>query len=81
MTRKELPGISQFDLTGKAAIVTGGSKGLGFSMAAGLASAGASVMIVCRNAEEGIVAAEMLRDEYGVNVVSFTADITDILQT
>ena len=35
-----LPGIKQFDLTGRAAIVTGCSKGLGFAMAAGLASAG-----------------------------------------
>ena len=32
------PGISQFDLTDQVAIVTGGSKGLGEVMAAGLAS-------------------------------------------
>ena len=31
-----LPGIKLFDLTGKAAIVTGGSKGLGEAMAAGV---------------------------------------------
>ncbi|MGI9543535.1 MAG: 2-deoxy-D-gluconate 3-dehydrogenase, partial [Cyclobacteriaceae bacterium] len=29
MTDQPLPGIKQFDLTGKVAIVTGGSKGLG----------------------------------------------------
>ena len=36
-----LPGIKQFDMSGRVAIVTGGSKGLGKAMAAGLASAGA----------------------------------------
>ena len=40
-----LPGIKQFDLTGRVAIVTGGSKGLGSAMAAGLASAGADVVL------------------------------------
>ena len=54
MSREILPGIKQFDLSGKAAIITGGSKGLGFAMAAGLASAGARVMFVNRNADEGI---------------------------
>ena len=33
-----LPGIKQFDLTGRSAIITGGSKGLGEAMAAGLAA-------------------------------------------
>ena len=47
-----LPGIKQFDLTGRAAIITGGSKGLGEAMAAGLASAGADVLLTSRNAEE-----------------------------
>ena len=44
----ELPGIKLFDLSGRAAIITGGSKGLGLAMAAGLASAGAQIMIVNR---------------------------------
>ena len=37
-----LPGIKQFDLAGRVAVVTAGSKGLGGAMAAGLASAGAA---------------------------------------
>ncbi len=38
-----------FDLAGKAAIVTGASTGLGAAMAAGLAGAGADVLLVDRN--------------------------------
>jgi NAD(P)-dependent dehydrogenase (short-subunit alcohol dehydrogenase family) len=41
-----------FDLTGKAALVTGGSKGLGKAMARGLARAGADVVISSRHADE-----------------------------
>jgi gluconate 5-dehydrogenase len=37
-----------FDLTGRVAIVTGGSRGLGAEMAEGLAEAGASLMICAR---------------------------------
>ncbi len=76
MSKEVLPGIRQFDLSGKAAIVTGGSKGLGFAMAAGLASAGASVMLVNRNADEGAQAASELSEDFGVKAVSFAADVT-----
>ena len=81
MSREILPGIKQFDLSGKAALITGGSKGLGFAMAAGLASAGASVILVNRNAEEGIQAAKDLSTDYGTKAISFSADITDVQQT
>lgn len=81
MNPENLPGIKQFDLTGKSAIITGGSKGLGFAMAAGLASAGADLMLVNRNGEEGEKAAADLREQYGVNAISFSADITDQEQT
>ena len=37
-----------FDLTGKVALVTGGSRGLGQEMAEGLAEAGASLMLLAR---------------------------------
>ncbi|GAB3340182.1 SDR family NAD(P)-dependent oxidoreductase [Larkinella ripae] len=77
MSKEILPGIKQFDLSGKAAIVTGGSKGLGLAMAAGLASAGANLLIVNRNAEEGAQAAEALSRDFGVTALAFSADITD----
>lgn len=81
MSKETLPGIKQFDLSGKAAIITGGSKGLGLAMAAGLASAGAHVMLVNRNAEEGAQAARELSASYGTKVLSFSADITKLEQT
>jgi NAD(P)-dependent dehydrogenase (short-subunit alcohol dehydrogenase family) len=40
-----------FDLTGRSAIVTGGSRGLGLEMAEGLAEAGASLMLCARREE------------------------------
>jgi NAD(P)-dependent dehydrogenase (short-subunit alcohol dehydrogenase family) len=41
-----------FDLTGRMALVTGGSKGLGLAMARGLARAGADVVISSRHEDE-----------------------------
>lgn len=81
MSREILPGIKQFNLSGKSAIITGGSKGLGLAMAAGLASAGASIMLVNRNTEEGIKAAQELSRDFGVKAISFGADITSKEQT
>lgn len=40
-----------FDLTGKTAIVTGGSRGIGLEMAEGLAEAGANLMLCARREE------------------------------
>ena len=62
-----LPGIKQFDLSGRVALVTGGSKGLGQAMAAGLASAGADLFLVSRNLAEAEAAALQIAEEFGVN--------------
>ncbi|MGQ0541342.1 MAG: SDR family NAD(P)-dependent oxidoreductase, partial [Blastocatellia bacterium] len=40
-----------FDLSGKTAIVTGGSRGIGKEIAEGLAEAGANIMLCARRAE------------------------------
>ncbi|MBC8152344.1 MAG: glucose 1-dehydrogenase [Bacteroidetes bacterium] len=81
MSTAPLPGINLFNLSGKTAIITGGSKGLGLAMAAGLASAGARVMLVNRNADEGTQAAEELSQQFGTEALSFAADITNQQQT
>ncbi len=71
-----LPGIKQFDLTGRAAIVTGGSKGLGQAMAEGLASAGADVLVTSRHADEADAAAKQISRDYGRKAIGITADVT-----
>ncbi len=48
------------ELNNKVALVTGGSKGLGEVMAAGLASAGAHLVLVSRHEEEAKAAAERI---------------------
>ena len=57
-----LPGIRQFDLHDRVAVITGGSKGLGAAMAAGLASAGAAVVLVGRDGELACRVAEGLAE-------------------
>ena len=48
----DVPSLSElFQLTGRVAIVTGGSRGLGQEMAEGLAEAGASLMLCARREE------------------------------
>jgi NAD(P)-dependent dehydrogenase (short-subunit alcohol dehydrogenase family) len=69
-------GIRLFDLTGRAAIVTGGSKGLGQAMAEGLASAGADVLLLSRHEDEAREAAEAIAAKYGHQAVGIRADVT-----
>jgi gluconate 5-dehydrogenase len=72
----KLPGIKLFDLSGRVAIVTGGSKGLGQAMAAGLASAGASVALCSRNADEAAAVASEIASLFEVRCIGVGADVT-----
>jgi NAD(P)-dependent dehydrogenase (short-subunit alcohol dehydrogenase family) len=72
-----LPGIKQFDLTGRSAIITGGSKGLGEAMAAGLASAGADVLITSRHEAEATATAARIATDFGHLAVGIESDVTD----
>ena len=76
-----LPGIKQFELTGKTAVITGGSKGLGEAMAAGLASAGADVMIVSRNLDEAQSAADQIATDFGHKAVAHQCDVSSQADT
>jgi NAD(P)-dependent dehydrogenase (short-subunit alcohol dehydrogenase family) len=55
------PDIDVPDLTGKLAVVTGASDGLGFGLAGRLAAAGADVIMPVRNPGKGAAAAERIR--------------------
>lgn len=75
-----LPGIKLFDLTGRAAIITGGSKGLGSAMAEGLASAGANVLLTSRHQAEVEATAAQIANDYGVKAIGIQADVTNAEQ-
>ena len=65
-----------FDLTGRAAVVTGGNAGIGYAIAAGLAGAGAAVAVAGRRADRNREAVEAL-EAAGCRAVGIEADVTD----
>ncbi|MGI8927010.1 MAG: SDR family NAD(P)-dependent oxidoreductase [Tepidiformaceae bacterium] len=65
-----------FDLSGRVALVTGASSGLGVALARGLARAGADVAVSARRQEMIDETAAMVR-AFGVRSSAFSADITD----
>jgi len=65
-----------FDLTGKTALITGSSQGIGYTLAEGLASAGANIILNGRDAEKLKQAADTLSaGNTDVHVLPF--DVTD----
>jgi 2-deoxy-D-gluconate 3-dehydrogenase len=68
--------MNPFDLTGKAAVVTGGNGGIGFAIARGLGRAGASVCIAGRDATKTAIAAKALADE-GIRALPLPHEATD----
>ena len=66
-----------FDLGGKVAIVTGATKGLGRSMARGLASAGAAVVVTGRRSADCEAAATELARETGGKLVGIACHMGD----
>ena len=65
-----------FDLSGKVALVTGGSKGLGKAMARGLAESGADIVISSRHQNELDSALKEILQGTGRRGVSFVADMS-----
>lgn len=66
-----------FDLTGKVALVTGCSTGLGVQMAKALANQGCNIIPLARREEKIKEVAKMLISEYGVEALPIQCDITD----
>ena len=71
--------IKLFDLTGKTALITGGTHGLGMAIATGLANAGATIVINDHSSEKLIIA----KEEYaktGISVHIYNFNVTDEAQ-
>ena len=69
------PTLKSFDLTGRTALITGSSAGIGFALARGLAGAGARIVLNARNADKLEAAAAALRGE-GADIVTASFDVT-----
>lgn len=67
-------------LTGKRAIVTGGSRGIGLAVARGLSAEGVDVVIAARSAEPLAAAARAVAAETGVRVIAVPTDTGDDAQ-
>jgi NAD(P)-dependent dehydrogenase (short-subunit alcohol dehydrogenase family) len=63
------------DLSGRTAVITGGSRGLGEAMAKALAEAGASIALVARDTDRLIKVRDAITERGGTAAV-FTADVT-----
>jgi len=66
----------EISLSGRAAIVTGGSKGIGFAVAKQFAASGADVAIVARNAESLAEAAAAIGKSTNTRVIGVQADVS-----
>ena len=67
---------TSFDLSGKAAIVTGGNGGIGLGIAKGLAQAGANIVVAARNQQKTDSALKELRG-LGVKAIGVSTEVTD----
>ena len=75
-TAKDLT-MSLFDLTGRSALVTGSSRGIGSALAQGLLEAGARVVVHGRDAEVAEACRSRLREATGGETMVATFDVTD----
>lgn len=65
-----------FELKGKVAVITGGNGGIGFGMATGLASAGATIVIAARDTQKSVAAVAKL-ESIGASALAVGVDVTD----
>ena len=70
-----------FDLSGRTALITGGSKGIGKAIARGYAEAGANIAISSRHEDELKKAVAEIKDGLNVRVEYCVADMNDRKQS
>jgi NAD(P)-dependent dehydrogenase (short-subunit alcohol dehydrogenase family) len=68
--------MNMFDLSGRVAVVTGASKGMGFAIARALGLAGATVIVSARTLRAATEAAGLLQAE-GIEARGLILDVTD----
>jgi short-subunit dehydrogenase len=68
----------EFELAGKGAIVTGGSRGLGAAIAEALAREGMDLFLIARNKTKLMEVAAEIERRYGVSASIHEADLTSI---
>lgn len=66
-----------FDISGRRAIITGSSRGIGRALAQGLATAGVEVVLNGRDADALDAAAREIRESTGATVHTSVFDVTD----
>jgi NAD(P)-dependent dehydrogenase (short-subunit alcohol dehydrogenase family) len=71
--------LDLFKLNGQVALVIGGNRGLGLSMAKALAECGASIVIAARDESINEKAASELRSEYSIDCIGLYCDVTNEL--
>lgn len=69
--------INLFDLSGKVALITGATHGLGMAMATGLGNAGATIVVTGNSSQTKLDAAVETYKKAGLNVYGYLFDVTD----
>ena len=72
--------LNQFRLDNRTAIVTGGNRGLGYTIAQSLAEAGARVAITSRNLQQAKDAATKIETATGQSCKGYACEVTDEAQ-
>lgn len=69
--------INLFDLSGKIALITGATHGLGMAMAKGIGNAGAKIIVTGNSSQEKLDKAVSLYKEAGLDAHGYLFNVTD----